>query len=171
MVAKAVRMFALAAAAGAASCGGQTADVGWNDEGTTPDAASVAAKCAAPDGPALAVPDGATFLSLLAGRWYVCGPTDPALGPAPAAIELTSDKSWYVLVADASGAFVRSSTPADQGTFEADKALSGAYPDSYALSLDGTHVDIVAFESAPNRMAWAYDRPPGVRTTGARYVR
>ena len=83
-----------------ASCTGQTTATGWDEEDTTPNAASVAAKCAVADGATLPVPDETTFLGLLAGRWYRCDASSPAIGAAPAAIELTSDKQWYTLAPD-----------------------------------------------------------------------
>ena len=153
-----------------AACQGQTVAAGWNDEGTTPNQASISAKCSETNGSPVSTPDLSTFVGQLAGRWYRCGDADPAIGFAPPAIELTSDLKWYVLVADASGTVVRSTAPEDSGVFQTDKVISACCPDSYAVSFDGDiHVDIAGFESSPTRMTWSYDGP-AARTVGARYV-
>jgi hypothetical protein len=153
------------------SCGGQTVDVGWTDEPLAPNSGSVEAKCSAPDGNSLPVPDEKTFLSLLAGRWYRCGPADPSLGPVPDAVEFTASEEWYRLVPDASGAYQRSTAAGESGSFPVDKIIDACCPDSYVLSLDNeVHYDIPSFENAPDRMTWSYEQA-GTRTIGARFVR
>jgi hypothetical protein len=156
------------------SCSGHTVDGGWNDEGATPDDASISTKCSVSDSSLVSVTDAMTFPGLLAGRWYRCGNANPSIGFAPAALELTSNLRWTILVADASsGAYVPSTAPGESGQFKIDEVLSGCCPTAQALSFDGNvHVDIAAFGSAPTRMSWAYDKdgPIEERIVGARYV-
>jgi hypothetical protein len=154
------------------SCSGHTVDGGWNDEGATPDDASISsAKCSVSDSSLVSVTNATTFTSLLAGRWYRCGNADPSIGFAPAALELTSDLSWTILVANASGAYVPGTAPGESGQFKIDEVLSDCCPSAQALSFDGNvHVDVAAFGSSPTRMSWAYDQDGQVeeRIVGAR---
>jgi hypothetical protein len=152
-----------------AACRTQTVEGGWNDEGPTPNAASITAKCAAPETTPLAATDVPTFEGLVAGRWYRCADAQPAIGYAPGAIELTSHLAWSVLGPNSSGAYV---PDVDAGAGQASlfKVIAECCPDSYAVSLDGgTGYDIVSFQSSPTRMTWSYD-DGGARILGVEYV-
>jgi len=170
-----LRWLALATPLLSLACEAQVVSGGWTDEGATPNAASVAAKCAVPDQAPILVTDHATLVTLLTGRWYRCGDADPAIGFAPAAIEFTSSYQWYTLVPNASGIYVPSTEVGESGLVAAEKVFAACCPDDDALTFDGgNHSDILAFESSPTRMSWSYDTWSNdgveVRTVGARYV-
>jgi hypothetical protein len=121
----------------AASCGGKSLDIGYDDDAIrrfSPDApvdmSAVRARCAAAGTDAPFTFDVAPS-EQLAGRWFLCE-AQGGVG-LPAAFELTADGKWYALDATDSGVYVRDAT--HQGEYSTIKYLSCCYPDSLVLIL------------------------------------